>query len=522
MPNKLERFFRENRKWLAILTAVAFAAYGYEIFSFNLTIDEELYGAAPTLLWLGDGRWMMWLLNWILLPTAAVPTLPILIGLAGIISAIVVSLRMWIPIPISETILAACVALTLPIFIFNLAFSINAYGIGAGFLATIIGARLAGQPSWQLRAVSVLLLTLSFAIYQAFVLVAITALLALATSELSREPRPENKTSAAMRRLVYSLMVIGVATVVYLLTSWGVREVSRLWFTPRDYIAEQFFHPSLILEPWIWRWTAESIAASYAGLATYYPSTHWSLGILMTMSVSVLLWVAISRSETRSERVVRVVLIAATLFVPFSLYLISGPSLPTRALLALPVAVLAICALALQAAGKRMRLVLSILAGLTAFHNAAMINRYTATSEMSLAIDRALGAALLSAIHQMPRDRGQVAGPTRIAVVGAPLRKIGGPAAPHDIFGASFFAWSGGDAQRAVAFLETLGLENAIGANDVDFREIIRLQASMPHWPNAGSVFRSGDLVIVKFGEFTRGQKSTICGIIPGAELCHY
>jgi|GEM_PF-4543193 len=51
-----------------ILAAVIFLSYGYEIFNFNLSIDEEIHAihGGQWLAWLAQGRWGIALLNYVL------------------------------------------------------------------------------------------------------------------------------------------------------------------------------------------------------------------------------------------------------------------------------------------------------------------------------------------------------------------------------------------------------------------------------------------------------------------------
>jgi len=48
-----------------LLICTLFLCYGYEIFNFNLTIDEELHlGYRNAIVdWIGEGRWGMYLLS---------------------------------------------------------------------------------------------------------------------------------------------------------------------------------------------------------------------------------------------------------------------------------------------------------------------------------------------------------------------------------------------------------------------------------------------------------------------------
>src|SRR5215217_5768181 len=63
-------FLTQNAPVIYFLTFIAICAYGFELFNFNLTIDEEIHAKSiePVLGWITQGRWGMYVLNKFLLP----------------------------------------------------------------------------------------------------------------------------------------------------------------------------------------------------------------------------------------------------------------------------------------------------------------------------------------------------------------------------------------------------------------------------------------------------------------------
>ena len=70
-----------------ILAAVIFLSYGYEIFNFNLTIDEEIHAGhgGQWLTWIAQGRWGMGAINNLLVPNPVVPVTSLFVGLLGLV-----------------------------------------------------------------------------------------------------------------------------------------------------------------------------------------------------------------------------------------------------------------------------------------------------------------------------------------------------------------------------------------------------------------------------------------------------
>jgi hypothetical protein len=207
---------------------------------------------------------------------------------------------------------------------------------------------------------------------------------------------------------------------------------------------------------------------------------------------------------------IRSAILVLLLVSPFSLLFLAGGSLPTRTLLALPFVMAAITGLAISLSTGWLRLSLAVLAAIVVLHNASLINRLAASSEISLAFDRVVATAMLFDIerHLAEAPEGRQ---ITVAVVGGLERELGGSALTHDIFGSSFFGFNGGQSRRVVAFLKTLGLHGVNPAGLADLRRVIALQEGMQTWPHPEGIRLEEDLLVIKLGPFTQRQILQAC-----------
>ena len=68
--DSLSNYLKEHCRLAALLSGVAIAAYGFELFNLNLTIDEEIHAfASQDTMWIAQGRWGMFVLNRLLIPS---------------------------------------------------------------------------------------------------------------------------------------------------------------------------------------------------------------------------------------------------------------------------------------------------------------------------------------------------------------------------------------------------------------------------------------------------------------------
>ena len=94
--SRMHSYLNQNLILVTTLLLIIIAAYGFELFNFNLTIDEEVHVFSPQAdRWIEQGRWGMYLLNRFLLPQPVIPFVPLFTALTFHLIAILLLLNSW-------------------------------------------------------------------------------------------------------------------------------------------------------------------------------------------------------------------------------------------------------------------------------------------------------------------------------------------------------------------------------------------------------------------------------------------
>src|SRR5688500_10973661 len=93
----LKRLWHRDRGLIAGLSLVAIVCFGFELFNFHFSIDEEVHAAGTIRAeeWLVQGRWGMYLLTRFMLPFPVTPVVPVAVTLASYVGSITVLLAAW-------------------------------------------------------------------------------------------------------------------------------------------------------------------------------------------------------------------------------------------------------------------------------------------------------------------------------------------------------------------------------------------------------------------------------------------
>src|SRR5206468_3623713 len=175
--------------------------------------------------------------------------------------------------------------------------------------------------------------------------------------------------------------------------------------------------------------------------------------------------------------------------------------LPLRSLVYFPVAVAIIAATGYAECRAVLRMLFLALCGLAVVGNAAFDNHLFASAAAAEFHDRLLAPEITRSVRDAYPDGLKVATPVKVVAVGTmswpetPIRRV------RDTFGASFFEWGGGLDERTAAYLTLNGLKSIAGT-PADRLRIWRTETSMPPWPQDGWMKMSGDVLVLKLGEY--------------------
>ncbi|MGC2063339.1 MAG: glucosyltransferase domain-containing protein [Thermodesulfovibrionales bacterium] len=512
---EMRRYLKENASLAAVLASLAIAAYGFELFNLNLTIDEEVQAFLPYgRHYISHGRWGLFLLNKFLLPFPVIPFVPLFIALVFHIGAVLMLLYCWEVESKLDRFVAGALGVAYPGMAYFYMFSISNYAIGIGLFCSALSLFLFTRISGRSRFFSVIPAVLALSIYQAFTVVLAAAFLVRIMSSGLRNGRKELN----LRNIAEILLVGAVSFVIYYLINRVFLTVSGIPMTYVDQILDFSYlreNTAAVLSG-----TLEMVRDVYGGSRTIYATEVRVFGIIVILSLFGLI-VTVLRSSLKTSRRLLVFLLAVLLLLlPFVVGLFTRGSIPVRFMVALPVVISGVAVLGMRAQARNFRLLMGLSVLYCVFQFVVSINYLNSSSHLALQADRLLASHVISRIE----DARVAAGLQELKyldVVGYRERPPSPLMPKSDTFGASFFEWDQGNAWRVIFFLRTLGYYNSVEALPVERRgRMFETASAMPHWPAPGSVEIDGDAVIVKFSDYSLLQKKEICDATQNPEFC--
>ena len=487
------------------LAAAVLLSYGYEIFNFNLTIDEELHaiGAVARNVWIAQGRWAMALLNYVLLPSPVGPVTSTFIGVAASAVGLFLILRRTLLLDEAGAAAIAALAVTTPTLAFIFTFSTIAYGVGAAFLAIAVSVQAGGRYSLRGLVLACALGAFAIGVYQPFALG--IAMLAVACALLRR---PERSWPPA-RHYGYWLMYVLGSVALYAVANVLAMKLRSV---ESQYVGNFVDLPGLLHNP---RERLETPALQLFAIVRLHPDlfglrSMW-LGVTVGAAAILALVNPLLRGHLNRTAANFCVLVAVV-----AIMVMAGAAspyvLPLRSLVYFPVAVAVIAAIGYAQSRRHVRMLLLVSCGLAVVGNAAINNHLFASAAAAEFQDRLLAHEITRAVRDAYPDLVKGPAPIKVVAVGTmgwpetPIRRV------RDTFGASFFEWGGGLDERTAAYLTLNGLNSVAGAPR-DRLRVWRTETSMPAWPRDGWMKMSGDVLVLKLGEYSPVQRFDLCNL---------
>jgi hypothetical protein len=493
-------FLRENTALIATLSGVALAAYGFELFSLHLTIDEEVHSfASRSNDWIQQGRWGMYLLNKYMLPQPVIPFVPLFIALAFQLLAIVVLLESWDVKDSFAKVSGGVVAMAYPGMAHMHAFSTLNFGIGIGWFLVALSVLAYARSTGHARLIAVIPATLAMSIYQGLAIALVVAFIVhLVTHTLCSERGRVDLAGMGM------IAVIGLlATLLYFVGQLMALAVSGLHV---EYIGRFFDleylrrHPASVINTLRLR-----ILDTYGGSPRHFGTSVGMLFVVIVLSLASLGVRLFQCKLGLWSKLVVAILVAGVLLSPFALGLLMRGAIPWRALVAMPVALAGLVAIGAAGRSGVFGTVLGLVVGLFVLQSVISTNSLFSSSALALEADRLTAARLLERIENAKADSGtnQV---KYLEVVGYPDIESTRLRPKTEAIGASFFEWDQGDVWRILFFINTLAQHDWEVLPPEDRRSLVDSTNMMPSWPARGSVRVFGETSVIKFGPYSDYQ----------------
>ena len=502
--------FAERRGVVIGLMVLMLLAYGFQLFNFNLTIDEEIQGATfdPTQ-WVSSRRWGMFVLNRLVLPFTVVPVVPLALALTFHFCAVLLLLKAWSVREPGDQLLVGSLAIATPTLAYMYTFDVISFGIGAGLLATALSLEMFQRFSGRRRLLAAIPGGFALAIYP-------TLGLALIGVYLVSLVRATASGSTGQGRTLAEMVTVGVAAwAVYL--GGQALAMATLNEARSGYIDLYFDLGALRDRPVaVAKAVARRVLDVYRGDATVYSHLAWALPILIAMLFVSVAWKARRLGGSVIRRLALVASFPLVLLLPFAGGVLSGGYIALRFLVAVPFALAGAMVLAIPAG--RLRSVVYVLTVMTLLQFVTATNSLFGSSHLALQRDRALATRVIHEIEVASGSSPVI--PRYFEVVGVPTFVSTELIHRSETFGASFFEWEQGDACRILYFFRTLGFHDLTAMSSDQRALLVPVTDQMRQFPAPGSVIVSGDVVIVRFGPYTDTQRAELGSPVPLPANC--
>lgn len=476
--------------------------YGYEIFNFSLSPDEELYGYVYEHSWwtaaIAQGRWGMGLLDRVLPPLGNIPVLPTLIFCAGLgVSGCVLARVLFRNH--SAQLAFVGIFVSSPIWPHLVEFNITSWQIGIGFVLVTLSLLFMLAETRLGDIVAACLLVFAIGIYESF-FAWFVVLICLRHLSVLLGTSPIDETEARPRFPWLRSGLVGLAGILGYL---AVRHLLIAAFSLKLNYVQNFVR----IEEFT---TVGSAAVARTlkrslnlliGADPVFLGHGYILMLLPLLGLLIVVGFLLWRGPLKiSERLLAGALLTAAFVAALSLVVVSAGTIPSRALTSL-IPINAFLAAVTFSKGRRFeKLLYGALAAALFISIWGSVSLFY-TDHIARQRDQVLAVRIMTRVDNILPNPP----PGRIPfiVVGAVPVQSAGPFRKLDVFGDSFFDQSheGGNPWRVAAYLRILGIDNLeprlLEHVDPSYHPQIR---TMPIWPAAGSVAMVNGVLVIKLG----------------------
>ncbi len=451
-----------------------------------LSIDAERMAVSQNFsIWIGQGRWASYLFSMYLLPPPVIPYFSL--ALFGLVSACAYYLLLdacRLPLTGREFI-GFSIFSGFPIWSFLLEFPTNSALAGIALLLCSVSVYLLSiyvsssqKFKFTCYLFQIVTLTFSIGVYQTFVFVYLTMVLAVALL---------NPNFSDRSRLFYFLAQASIVMIVSVILYYAMQKVSLWYFKFETAYIGSFFRLDLLLsEPlMVAKRTLSELFAIYTGSSRIFGTAITCVSFIMLLAI---VRVLLERSP------LEILLFVGLLLAPFGMAVVAGGALPHRALIGVPTAVWAAAMVATRFHSAPLRLSAIIAVAILGFQSSALLSQYQAERLFVAEFDRSTAAQIYSriaAISDVQEDQavdfyGQLSGPKVY------------PVGQTSTASASFFSWDNGNPWRMLDYMSLLGYAHLKLISNSERERMKPIFETMPPWPSSGSVRKLGSVVLIK------------------------
>jgi hypothetical protein len=498
MNCKISGFLNRNKIIIIYSILLAIICYGYELFNFSMSIDEEVQSfskASELKKLIVDGRWGSYLFHILISPSSILPYIPILFSVIFLASTSILFVTSE-NCDTTSKIVFSSIFITYPLHSYYLAFNVLSAALTFSMVLSMISFLLVKEFVEQKRKkilyllLAVLLLMFSFSIYQGVIpIYVITVLIYLFMRITKNEEIP---LKILFNRLLIFFMVFGLAIFLGKIVELFMKSFLAPEYTNYINYTSRF-----------WGWNQIPTSSVILNLITYtwnYLSGNFFYGAISIKTLFLLipftLFLAYKRVKNFKSKILVIVLLPLLVFSPFLVMYVVGSKLPPRSLVGLPLMFAFFWWISFQYFHVRIKYVMIIILGAVVLSNIYHTTRLFYAGNVSWNADRDMANRIIERIYSLDLPVGEES--LTVAFVGKYQHPSNALFLSSNVFGASFFSWDNGNPSRMNFFFKTIGISNIKTVPKITTEKIGERVRGVPCWPNKGSVFLINDTVVVK------------------------
>jgi hypothetical protein len=476
-------FDKNTRNLLFISIIACLVVYGFEIFNYSMSIDEEFMDNTKSTIALG--RWGHSFLRYYFLPEPFAPFFTPFIAIAFLsISSVIIS--MSIEASFTNKITLIILFVSYPQFAYQMAFANQSDTVAISYLLSATSVYLFRNSNYKLisirAAFAVAAMSFSVSIYQSIITLPVTIIMIVIAFAIINDEINTKKSLAILAKFI--LMCI-ISLIIYKLISNIIEGYTGL--NSGGYLSSKSF--------WFKEPLATTLHRSSLSIYDYFTGNAlYGLNVYFVTSITTLIAI-ISVLLTYRNKLVLIPFIIAITASPFVVNAAFGCGMPPRTLTSLGAAfsgsiLICIALTRIERFGVIFAIVISAIC-------ASSSTQLFFSDYMSYQSDKLLGNRILTSLYSEYPSFDEQRDVVYFYGKAAQINKWKKRA---DVFGQSFFSWDGGNNLRIKAFLSANEMANLKPLSKEDSLKVKGKVGGMPVWPEKGSIKIIDGIYVVKLG----------------------
>lgn len=491
-----------NKGWFGYLLLVSIISYFSVLTNFSLTIDAEtlVLSSTANLAWIQQGRWGMYLLNWVLLPNPVMPFIPLFLALLFTSLSFMLIAKLLARTKNYAYYLSAPIFISSPVLFYMFSFTTINYGIGFAFLLATLSVHFFAKNIRFSKIFSIFFAASSLGIYQIMICWLMVLFILYLLALIIQKEKLSIKYLAEL--IIKIVFVLASSFFIYFIIEHACYFLFKL--KPLPYTS-LFIKVSADIKYWVdtCYLVVNQMIKFYSGASIVYVYHCYSLFILLIAICIAIIFLIIRSKQSYGVKIFGFLLLLVIFIIPFVFNFINAGYMPPRTLFGVPLVISGLTFLSWQNKNKLFRVILISLVIVVSYNFIVINHKLAFTSSLSYEADKALSVRLLNHLDAVRPVFLSANEPIPFAVAGYHERLPSEYMQQKDTIGASFYSWDQGDVGRIVYLLNTLGVFEYKAATTEQQRSIMSTVSKMPVWPNKDSVAFINGIAVVKFGDYS-------------------